>query len=114
MTRSLALVLFSAALLSPSLAHALPPPMSEADMLKAADLVVDAKCVTIVCEGKPIDDGKKIVTTYKSTLWPSKGYKGPLPKSLQIKGQEWKWKGTPPVGGWHQGAVAKEIGRAHV
>lgn len=108
MNRSLALVSVVTILLSASLAHALPAPMSEADMLKAADLVVDAKCVTIVCEGKPIDDGKKIITTYKSTLWPSKGYKGSLPKSFHIKGQEWKWKGTPPVGGWHQGAVAKD------
>jgi len=101
-------ILYAAALLlwSP-LAWALPAPMSEADMLKASDLVVDAACQTIVCDGKPIDDGQKIITKYKSTLWPTKTYKGGLPNSFVIKGQSWKYKGPRPVGGWHQGPVAK-------
>ena len=90
------------------LAWALPPPKTEAELMTLSDLVVDAECVSIVCMGKPVDDGQKIITSYKSTLWPSKGYKGLLPKSFVIKGQNWKYKGgSVPVGGWHQGPVPK-------
>ena len=102
------LLVFTATLLLWShLAWALPAPKTEAELMKASDLVVDAKCVTIVCLGQPVDDGKKIITSYKSTLWPSKTYKGGLPNSFVIKGQHWKYKGTPPVGGWHQEPVPK-------
>ena len=103
-----ALVVMSGMLLWSNLAWALPPPKPEAELMKLSDLVVDAKCVSIVCLGKPVDDGQKIVTSYKSTLWPSKGYKGALPKSFVITGQKWKYKGgSVPVGGWHQEPVAK-------
>ena len=104
---SRALVITATLLLWSHLAWALPAPKTEAELMKAAVLVVDAKCVTIICDGKPVDDGQKIVTSYKSTLWPSKSYKGGLPNSLVIKGQNWKYKGVPPIGGWHQEPVAK-------
>jgi len=103
-----ALAVMSSLFLWSHLAWALPPPKTEAELMKASDLVVDAKCVSIVCIGKPVDDGQKIITSYQSTLWPSKGYKGSLPKSFVIKGQNWKYKGgSVPVGGWHQGPVPK-------
>ena len=104
---SRALVITATLLLWSHLAWALPAPKTEAELMTAADLVVDAGCVSIVCDGKPVDDGQKIVTSYKSTLWPSKTYKGGLPNSFVIKGQDWKYKGPPPTGGWHQGPVAK-------
>ena len=88
-------------------ATALPAPKSDSEMMKEADLVVDASCASIVCQGKPVDTGTKIVTTYRSTLWPSKSYKGGLPNSFVIRGEQWKYKGPPPTGGWHQGAVPK-------
>lgn len=88
-------------------AWALPPPKTEAELMQLADLVVDAECVSIVCDGPVVEDAQKFISTYLSTLWPSASYKGGLPNSLQIRGQEYQWKITPPVGGWHQGAVPK-------
>jgi len=84
-----------------------PAPKSEAEMLTLSDLVVDAKCVTIVCDGKPVDDGTKVSTKHVSTLWPSKSYKGGTPKSITIRGLTVVYKGLPPTGGWHQGPIAK-------
>jgi hypothetical protein len=90
-----------------SVARALPPPKTETEMMQMADLVVDAECVTIICDGVPVEDAQKITTTYLSTLWPSQSYKGGLPNSFQIRGIDEQWKVTPPVGGWHQQAVPK-------
>lgn len=95
-------LLFLLFLLPASQARALPPPMSEDEMMQAADLVVDAEGVEIVCEGPPIADPQKITTTYLSTLFPSFSYKGGLPNSLQIRGFSYEWIETEPVGGWHQ------------
>jgi len=86
-------------------ARAVPPPMTEAEMMDAADLVVDADCVAIVCDGPPVTDAEKITTTYVSTLFPTFSYKGGLPNSIQIRGVEYDYFGMPPVGGWYQGAV---------
>lgn len=91
--------------LSPAVARALPPPMSDEEMLQAADLVVDAECVSIVCAGPPVADVNKITTTYISTLFPSFSYKGGIPNSFQIRGYHEEWFGTEPVGGWHQEPV---------
>jgi MYXO-CTERM domain-containing protein len=91
--------------LSAAVAKALPPPMSDAEMLEAADLVVDAECVSIVCDGPPVTDANKITTTYLSTLYPSFSYKGGTPKSIRIRGYDEDWFGTEPVGGWHQEPV---------
>ncbi|MBN2576436.1 MAG: hypothetical protein JXP73_17875 [Deltaproteobacteria bacterium] len=91
--------------LSAAVANALPPPMSDAEMLEAADLVVDAECVSIVCDGPPVTDANKITTTYLSTLYPSFSYKGGTPKSIRIRGYDEDWFGTEPVGGWHQEPV---------
>lgn len=96
-----------AILLASSSTWAVPTPKTEAEMMKMADLVVDANCMNVICSGKPVDDGKKIVTTYISSLSPSKTYKGGLPNSFQVKGELWTWHGTPPTGGWHQEQIPK-------
>lgn len=103
MTRSLGTLLLILLLASP--AWALPPPKTPAELLLASDLVVDARCVSVVCVGKPYDDGKKVITTYRSTFYPTKSYKGGLPKSLTVVGEKWQYKSSPPVGGWHQEPV---------
>jgi hypothetical protein len=92
-------------LLSAVSAWALPPPMTEAEMMQASDLVVDAECVDIVCEGPPVQDAEKTTTTYVSTLFPSFSYKGGLPNSIRIRGFLYDWIGPEPVGGWHQEPV---------
>lgn len=89
----------------PRIAGAVPPPKTEEEMMEMADLVVDATCVAIMCEGPPVEDSEKITTTYLSTLFPSFSYMGGLPNSLQIRGFMYDWKGDIPVGGWHQGPV---------
>ncbi len=99
------LLALSLTLLWSAAATALPPPKTAAEMLAMADLVVDAKGITIVCDGKPIDSPQKTVTNYLSTLYPSKSYKGGSPKSFQIRGKVETWKTTPPTGGWFQGPV---------
>ncbi len=87
-------------------ASALPAPKSEAELMAMADLVIDAQCVAIVCDGAPIEDAKKTVTNYESTLEPSQAYKGTMPASLVIRGYVEEWKnGMEPTGGWHQGPV---------
>jgi len=96
-----------AVLLMARAAVALPAPKTEDELLQMSDLVVDAECMSIVCDGVPVEDAQKITTTYLSTLWPSKSYKGGMPNSFQIRGKEEQWKTTPPTGGWHQGAVPK-------
>jgi hypothetical protein len=101
------LLTVSLTLLWSAAATAVPPPKTPAEMLALADLVVDAKGITIVCDGKPIDSPQKTVTNYLSTLYPSKSYKGGSPKSFQIRGKVETWKTTPPVGGWFQGPVAE-------
>ena len=93
--------------LLPAVARGLPPPKTEAELMQMADLVVDAECVTIICDGLPVEDAQKITTTYLSTLWPSQSYKGGLPNSFQIRGIDEQWKVSPPVGGWVQGPVPK-------
>ena len=103
-----ALCASSLVLLTSAAASALPPPKTDAEMLALADLVVDAEGITIVCDGKPVVTTQKTTTTYLSTLYPSKSYKGGLPKSFQIRGKKEVWTGgVPPVGGWFQGPVAK-------
>jgi hypothetical protein len=87
--------LFPITLLQAQTAFALPPPMSEQEMMDAADLVVDAQCVEIRCEGLPVETEEKVTTTYS--------YKGGLPNSLRIRGYTEQWTGgMQPVGGWHQ------------
>ena len=86
-------------------ALALPAPMSEQELMDASDLVVDAGCVAIECEGPPVEDAEKTTTTYLSTLHPSQSYKGVHPKSIRIRGYTEQWKGMQPVGGWHQEPV---------
>lgn len=86
-------------------AWALPPPMTETELMDAATLVVDANCVTIVCDGLPVADTEKVTTTYVSTLFPTFSYKGGLPNSIQIRGYDYDYFGPEPVGGWHQGPV---------
>lgn len=86
-------------------ARALPPPMSEGELMDAADLVVDANCIAIVCDGPPVADTVKVTTTYVSTLYPTFSYKGGLPNSIQIRGFDYEYFGPEPVGGWHQGPV---------
>ena len=90
-----------------SISWAVPAPKSEQEMMKLSDLVVDAKCVQILCKGKVVNTSSYTLTTYISTLYPSKSYKGGTPKSLRIEGIEYKYKSNPPVGGWHQGPIAK-------
>jgi MYXO-CTERM domain-containing protein len=99
------LAILPAAISRPALA--LPAPKTEAEMMQLADLVVDAACVSIVCDGVPIVDPQKTTTKYVSTLWPSKSYKGGLPKSFQVRGYSEAWVGPPPIGGWHQGPIPK-------
>lgn len=88
-------------------ARAVPAPKTPAEMTAMADLVVDATCIQIVCEGPPVEDTEKFTTTYLSTLVASHTYKGTAPATFQIRGQEFVWKGIQPVGGWHQGPVPK-------
>jgi len=88
-------------------AAALPAPKTEAELLQLSDLVVDAECVMVICDGKPVTDPQKTITNYLSTLWPSKSYKGGLPNSFQVRGAEYAWVGVPPVGGWHQEPIKK-------
>jgi MYXO-CTERM domain-containing protein len=76
-------------------------------MLNEADLVVDASCVQVICDGPPITQPDKVITKYVSTLFPSKSYKGGLPNSFQVRGEDWAWSGRAPVGGWHQEPVKK-------
>lgn len=87
--------------------RALPAPKTEAEMMDMADLVVDAECVDIQCEGPPVEDSEKFTSTYISTLIPSQAYKGDLPDSIQIRGEKYDWKNGAPVGGWHQQPVPK-------
>lgn len=100
-------LLAAALLLLPAVAWALPAPKSEAELMQASDLVVDAQCVTIRCEGPPKVGAGKTITAYRSTLFPSKSYKGGLPNSIAIVGELWTYSGPPPVGGWHQEPVPK-------
>jgi MYXO-CTERM domain-containing protein len=86
-------------------AWALPPPMTETELMDAAELVVDAICVDIVCDGPSVADTEKVTTTYVSTLFPTFSYKGGLPNSIQIRGFDYDYFGPEPVGGWHQGPV---------
>lgn len=88
-------------------AQALPAPKTPAEMTAMADLVVDATCIQIVCEGPPVEDTEKFTTTYLSTLVASQTYKGTAPATFQIRGQHFEWKGIQPVGGWHQEPVPK-------
>ena len=91
-------------LLSAQPAGAVPAPKSEQEMMDMADLVVDATCVSVICQGPPVEDQEKFTTTYLSTLFPSFSYKGGLPNSFQIRGMHYDWK-NPHVGGWHQEPV---------
>ncbi|MFH1131180.1 MAG: hypothetical protein V1754_07585 [Pseudomonadota bacterium] len=94
---------------------ALPAPKTEQEMTDMADLVVLGECVKIVCDGTPIEDVDKITTTYLSTIWPSETFKGGLPNSLEIRGKEYAWKGSPPLGEWHQPAVPKSwVGKLYL
>jgi hypothetical protein len=93
--------------LIPASAWALPAPKTEAEMMQMADLVVEASCVQVLCDGAPVSRPDKVVTKYLSTLFPSKSEKGGLPNSFQIRGEDWAWIGPAPVGGWHQQPVAK-------
>lgn len=95
----LALAIFT---MAAATARALPPPKSDAELLKDSDLVVDATVKSIVCDGPPVVTASKTTTKYISTLWPSKAYKGSMPKSFTIKGESYVYSGTPPTGGWHQ------------
>lgn len=92
-------------LLGMQTAHALPPPKTEQELMEMSDLVVDAECVEIQCQGPPVEDAEKITTTYLSTLFPSFSYKGGMPNSIQIRGELYDWKNAPPIGGWHQEPV---------
>ena len=89
-------------------ASALPPPKSETELMAMADLVVDALCVAIVCDGAPVEDAEKIVTSYQSTLEPSQVYKGSMPAMFVVEGYVEEWKnGSATPGGWHQTPVAE-------
>ena len=70
-----------------------------------SDLVVDAICVKVVCDGPAKVDSDKIVSSYLSTLWPSKSYKGGMPNSVLVRGVWYTWKTTPPPGGWWNSAI---------
>ncbi len=93
--------------LIPESAGAVPPPKTDQELFDMADLVVDAECVAVTCEGPPIEDQDKVVTTYRSRLRVSKTYKGDTLSEFEILGQEFDWNGTTPVGGWHQQPVPK-------
>jgi MYXO-CTERM domain-containing protein len=94
-------------LLGVSAAWAMPTPCTEQELMDQSDLVVDAECIAVVCEGPPVEESDKIVTTYRSTLVPSKSYKGTMPGSFEILGSSHVWKGPPPSGYWGQPPVAR-------
>jgi hypothetical protein len=102
-------------LLGASTAWAMPTPCTAQELMDQSDLVVDAEGVTVVCEGAPVDEADKTITTYRSTLFPSKSYKGGLPNSFQIVGFSYTWKGRQPTGFWVQPPVAKGwVGKLHL
>jgi hypothetical protein len=89
----------------PQRSWALPAPKSEAEMMSEADLVVDANCIEIVCDGKPVQQTGYVETFYLSTFQLVQSYKGGTPKSFQILGSIRVYAGPPPIGGWFQEPV---------
>ncbi len=91
--------------LSAGEARAVPPPKTDEELFEMSDIVVDAECIRISCEGPPVEDAEKVTTTYRSRLQVLQVYKGSPPGEFEILGQRIDWKGVPPVGGWHQEPV---------
>lgn len=80
---------------------ALPTPKTDQELLNMSDLVVDASCVKVVCDGPATVDSSKTVSSYLSTLWPSKSYKGGMPNSVTVRGVWYTWTSPSPTGWWN-------------
>ena len=85
-------------LLTASRALAMPTPCTDQELMDQSDLVVDATGTAVVCEGTPVSEADKTITTYRSTLVPSQSYKGNLPSSFEIVGFKYEWVGPQPTG----------------
>ena len=86
-----------AALLLAQDAAALPPPMTEQELMDASDLVIDGVGMFIECEGPPVAEGDMISTYYVTQVFPSETYKGVEMRSINVRGQAVEW--TVPVAG---------------
>jgi len=107
------LVLAAAALLLPIHAFALPAPMSEAELMEASELVVDAEVIDVVCVSTETGPAGSI-STYEATLSPLVVYKGaPAPLTFGIQFQI--GGGGSGTCGWSEAAHPKgQFGKHHL
>jgi hypothetical protein len=89
----------SAALLLGQDAAALPPPMTEQELMDASDLVIDGVGVLVECEGPSIVEDNMISTYYVTQVFPSQTYKGVHMRSIHVRGQQVEWI-VPVAGPW--------------
>lgn len=109
------LLLAAGLVASPSLASAIPAPMSIADLEAKSDVVVDAKVTAVVCVGAPLVTAQKTTVSYRTTLATVKTYKGTAPATFHIEFTAVKWHTMPPIGGWKEPThLVGEAGKYHL
>ncbi len=94
----------SAAVLLAQGAAALPPPMTEQELMDASDLVIDGVGISIECDGPPIADENMISTFYLTRVFPSQTYKGVAMRSIDVRGQQVEWI-VAVAGPWFPDAI---------
>ena len=115
MTRRFGPMLTVTLLLMPTLAFAIPAPMSPAELMAKSDIVVDAEVTTVVCVGAPVTTAQKTATSYRATLTTVKTYKGTAPGQFHIEFTVEKWTGMQPIGGWKEPKhLVGEAGKYHL
>jgi hypothetical protein len=89
-----------ALLFAASTAGAIPAPMSEEEMTKRADAVIEAEVKNVTC-GERADKGDFVSTEYKSELAVTRTISGKAPPTITLSGYriEWKDDDEAPVGG---------------
>ncbi len=109
------LLLVTALSAIPTVATAIPAPMSPADLEAKSDVIVDAEVIAVACVGTPKGTALATSTFYRSTLSTQKAYKGNPPKQFFIDFTTVKWKGPPPIGGWKEAKhLVGEAGKYHL
>jgi MYXO-CTERM domain-containing protein len=82
--------------------------MTDQELLNNADLAIDGEGLAVACDGPVADYGTYVVSTYLSTIHPTKSYKGGLPSSVTVRGTVTVWTPGPgPVGGWEASPIAE-------
>jgi hypothetical protein len=79
-------------------AGSVPTPLSDAELAKRADLIVEAEVSDVRCVDAKLDKGDFVVSEYRSELSVTKTIYGKPTPRVALRGYRLEWKQEPPAG----------------